>query len=156
MEFRVAGFVQESVIDGPGINFVLFLQGCHKRCEDCHNPEAQPLDGGFLMSLEEIIDLIPPGMDNVVFSGGEPFIQAKALSVLGERLDVPVIVYTGYQFEELKNNEDALSLLKLTKYLIDGEYRKDTPQVAFRGSANQRIIDVQASLREGETKEVNW
>jgi anaerobic ribonucleoside-triphosphate reductase activating protein len=84
---RIAGIIEESIVDGPGIRMVIFAQGCPHRCKGCHNPETHDFEGGYLMSLEDIVQLPSrnPLLDGVTFSGGEPFSQAKAFSMLGRR-----------------------------------------------------------------------
>jgi len=158
-QIRVAGIVKESVVDGPGLRFVVFAQGCKHNCPDCHNPETHPFDGGKLMKINEIIEMIDnPLLSGVTFSGGEPFEQAAAFAELAaevKKLGLNVLTYTGYTFEQIiflsKENKAWMDLLRLTDILIDGPFiisKKDL-SLKFRGSSNQRIIDVQKSLIEG-------
>ncbi len=158
MNIRIAGIKRDSLIDGPGICFVIFMQGCLKNCFRCHNPDARPLEGGIEITLDEIYgDIISSkGIDAVVFSGGEPFLQAASLSSLGEKIrkeGLSVITYTGYTFEYLFHessvNKDYRNLLEVTDILIDGEYyeKERDLTLAFRGSKNQRIIDVNITMQ---------
>lgn len=159
VKLRVAGTEPESVVDGPGIRFVVFTQGCPHRCPGCHNPETWDPDGGRLIEVQEILALIEEGklLKGITLSGGEPFLQAGALVELArgvKELGLDVVVYTGFIFEELLElsqiNPAYRELLGLTSVLIDGPYRQSERDLtlAFRGSRNQRLIDVQRSLAE--------
>ena len=106
MELRIAGTANDSIVDGPGIRFTIFTQGCPHHCEGCHNPQTHDFSGGKLADTDELLDRIRsnPLLDGVTFSGGEPFCQAEALAELGSRirsLGLNIVTYTGYTFEEL-------------------------------------------------------
>lgn len=164
MELKIAGIVNDSIVDGPGIRFTIFTQGCPHRCEGCHNPQTHDFDGGEIVDTEELLKKIKgnPLLDGVTFSGGEPFCQAQALAALGreiKKIGLNVITYTGYSFEELYENRYRngwIELLKITDYLIDGRFilaEKDW-HIKFRGSRNQRYLDCGASLETGKAVEV--
>lgn len=157
MEIRVFGTANDSIVDGPGLRYALFVQGCKHNCKGCHNPESHPSDGGTLRDTDEIFEEIKrnPLLDGVTFSGGEPFLQAKALSELAGKikaLGLNLYVYSGFTFEELQKganeNNSWEDLLKQTDFLVDGKFEEDKKHytLLFKGSENQRIIDVQASL----------
>lgn len=159
MELRIAGTVNDSIVDGPGIRFSIFVQGCPHNCEGCHNPQTHDFNGGAIITTEELLDKVKgnPLLDGVTFSGGEPFCQAEALAKLGKEikaLGLNIITYTGYTFEQLYENRNKNhwgELLEVTDYLIDGPFilaQKDW-EIKFRGSSNQRYIDCQKSLEEG-------
>ena len=159
MELRVAGIVKESVVDGPGFRYVVFAQGCNHHCKGCHNPDTHALDGGYAVETESIIEDIKQSkyIDGVTFSGGEPFLQAEAFAHIAEKLKetgMNIVCYTGFTFEELitEKDEKRMKLLSLTDMLIDGPYIEELKDLSltFRGSRNQRIIDVKASLRENK------
>ncbi|MBE6863721.1 MAG: anaerobic ribonucleoside-triphosphate reductase activating protein [Ruminococcus sp.] len=163
MELRIAGTVNDSIVDGPGIRFTIFTQGCPHDCKGCHNPQTHSFDGGTVVDTDELLEKIKsnPLLDGVTFSGGEPFCQAKALSVLGKQikaLGLNIITYTGYTFEHLwhdRCDSSWIDLLEVTDYLIDGPFileQKDW-EIKFRGSSNQRYIDCQASIKEGKVVE---
>lgn len=163
MELRIAGTVNDSIVDGPGIRFTIFTQGCPHNCEGCHNPQTHDFSGGTLVDTNELLEKIKgnPLLDGVTFSGGEPFCQAHILAVLGIRikeLGLNIITYTGYTFEQLyeKRHENCWEeLLNVTDYLIDGPFilaRKDW-EIKFRGSSNQRYIDCQESMKQGKAVE---
>ena len=163
MELRIAGTVNDSIVDGPGIRFTIFTQGCPHNCEGCHNPQTHDFNGGTLVDTDELLAKIKgnPLLDGATFSGGEPFCQAPVLAELGKQihaLGLNIVTYTGYTFEELYAERDKHGwgdLLKVTDYLIDGPFilaQKDWV-IKFRGSSNQRYIDCQASLAAGRAIE---
>ena len=163
MELRIAGTANDSIVDGPGIRYTIFTQGCPHNCKGCHNPQTHDFSGGELVDTDTLLEKAKenPLLDGVTFSGGEPFCQAEALADLGRKLKAAglnIITYTGYTFEHLyehRNENGWGSLLEVTDYLIDGPFileQKDWV-IKFRGSSNQRYIDCQASLKEGRAVE---
>lgn len=161
MKLRIAGYDRESVVDGPGIRFVVFAQGCPHRCEGCHNPETWDYAGGQELDEKELMDLIRGSrlLKGVTFSGGEPFSQAGAFASLGRQvkeMGLDIVTYTGYTFEEVLakagEDENFKALLDVTDILVDGKYlaaERDI-SISYRGSRNQRVILVPASLAAGE------
>ena len=158
---RIAGMIQDSIVDGPGFRFTLFTQGCPHDCEGCHNPETHDFNGGSEMSTEEIIKklLSNPLTDGITFSGGEPFEQAGDCAVIARAArenGLNVWAYSGYTFEELlrkaEKQPEIMELLKLTDVLVDGRFilAQRSLSLKWRGSANQRILDVPKSLDAGE------
>lgn len=158
---RLAGIINESVVDGPGIRAVVFAQGCRHHCKGCQNPHTHSFEGGRLMAVEEVAATVTanPLISGVTFSGGDPFEQAGSFALLARLLKtrkLSVMTYTGYTFEELilglKSNPGWRNLLERTDILVDGrfELEKKDSSLAFRGSANQRIIDVPKTLATGE------
>lgn len=159
MELRIAGTVNDSIVDGPGIRFTIFTQGCPHNCEGCHNPQTHDFHGGNIVDTDELLEKVKsnPLLDGVTFSGGEPFCQAHILAELGrevKKLGMDIITYTGYTFEQLYEKREQNGwgeLLEVTDYLIDGPFilaQKDW-EIKFRGSSNQRYIDCQESLKQG-------
>lgn len=165
---RIAGTVNDSIVDGPGVRFTIFTQGCPHHCRGCHNPQTHDFNGGEVVTIESILKQIQdnPLLDGVTFSGGEPFCQAKPLYELAleiKKLGMNIIIYTGYVIEDLlkiegESNNFYKELLSATDYLIDGPFElgKRNILLKFRGSSNQRIIDVQKSINEGKIVEVDW
>jgi anaerobic ribonucleoside-triphosphate reductase activating protein len=165
---NLAGIVNDSIVDGPGLRLTIFTQGCDKRCEGCHNPQAQALSGGTPYSTEQIIAKIKsnPILSGVTFSGGEPLLQAQALLPLAKQiseLGLDLAIYTGDTFEQIltRGDKDQLALLGLCSTLIDGPFilAEKSMSLAFRGSANQRILDVKRSLETGSailSEDENW
>ena len=159
MELRIAGTANDSIVDGPGIRFTIFTQGCPHHCEGCHNPQTHDFSAGTLTDTDELLNRIRsnPLLDGVTFSGGEPFCQAEALAELGSKikaLGLNIVTYTGYTFEELyaeRENRSIGKLLSVTDYLIDGPFilEQKNWEIRFRGSSNQRIIDVAESMKKG-------
>ncbi len=148
-ELKVCGIEPESIVDGEGIRYVIFVQGCPHHCPGCHNPESHPFDGGSARDIDELFRQIceNPLLKGVTFSGGEPFCQPEPLAELAQRVHgrgLDVTTYTGYRYEELLAMPDAgvAALLAQTDVLIDGPFvmaEKDLT-LPFRGSRNQRII----------------
>ena len=154
----LAGIVNDSIVDGPGIRMTVFAQGCPHHCQGCHNPETWQFGCGTPMEEERIADIVGtnPLCRGVTFSGGEPFAQAAGFTKLAKLLKsrgYEVASYSGYTFEELtKGTEAQQELLKSIDVLIDGRFElgQRSLEIAFRGSKNQRIIDVQKSLTAGK------
>ncbi|QGG47931.1 anaerobic ribonucleoside-triphosphate reductase activating protein [Heliorestis convoluta] len=157
---RLAGIVKDSIVDGPGIRATLFAQGCLHHCPGCHNPQTHDLTKGQEMSIDEIVTILEKTtyLDGVTFSGGEPFLQAQAFALLGQKIrarGMHLIIYTGYTFEQIialaEHERSYLDLLEQANWLIDGLFREEEKDLSlpFRGSRNQRIIDVKESIRTG-------
>ncbi|MFT4301318.1 MAG: anaerobic ribonucleoside-triphosphate reductase activating protein [Desulfovibrio sp.] len=148
---RLSGIVDESIVDGPGLRYVLFTQGCPHHCKGCHNPQTHSFDGGFVFTAEEALKQFGenPLLAGVTLSGGEPFAQAAPLCAVAQGVrsrGKTVITYTGYTFEDLwqraQNDPWTARLLELTDLLIDGPYLEEFRdlELLFRGSSNQRLL----------------
>lgn len=158
------GMVNDSIVDGPGLRFAVFVQGCPHHCPGCHNPDSHAFGKGTPTECEEILTRIRsnPLLDGVTFSGGEPFCQAQELARLGrevKQLGLHLISYTGYTFEYLLEHREENGygeLLDVLDWLIDGPFIEEqrSLELRFRGSRNQRILDVPKSLAEGRAVEV--
>lgn len=155
---RLAGVERESVVDGPGLRGVVFFQGCPHQCPGCHNPETWDPGGGALRTVEEIWRMLRynPLLSGITISGGEPLLQpagALALAQKTREAGGNVMIYTGFLWEEIiKWNSPLINaLLQETFLLVDGPFleKEKDPALLFRGSRNQRLIDVQASLAGG-------
>ena len=154
----LAGIINDSIVDGPGIRMTVFAQGCPHHCHGCHNPETWEFGIGTPMEVERIADIVGtnPLCRGVTFSGGEPFAQAEGFAKLAKLLKsrgYEVASYSGYTYEQLINGTEAQrELLQSIDVLIDGRFElsQRSLEIAFRGSKNQRIIDVQKSLTTGE------
>ena len=159
MQIRIAGLVPESFVDGDGIRFVVFMQGCLRNCEGCQNPDTHALDGGQLVDTDEILAAIKknPLLSGITLTGGEPLLQIEPATELAravENFGLNVWCYTGYTFEDLP--ADSKQLLDFVDILVDGAFditRRDLT-LQFRGSTNQRIIDVKKSREQN--KIVTW
>lgn len=155
MLIRIAGIVPESFVDGDGIRFAIFMQGCQRNCAGCHNPETHDLNGGRLIDTNEIISAIKknPLLNGITLTGGEPFLQVGAADELAraaKNLGLNVWCYTGFIFEELPTA--AESLLENIDVLIDGEFIENLRdlELQFRGSSNQRIIDIKKTREQNK------
>lgn len=164
MLIRLAGLVPESIVDGPGLRFAIFVQGCPHRCEGCHNPETHDFNAGRLADTERLFQKIQeyPLIHGVTFSGGEPFCQREPLAALAKALKAAgyhLMCYSGYTFEELleRSKEDlhTRELLERLDLLVDGRFElaQRSLELKFRGSRNQRILDVPKSLAAGKAAE---
>ena len=148
---RINDIIEDSIVDGPGLRFTIFVQGCPHNCRGCHNPQTHAFDGGRLITVEELFDRYRknPLLSGVTFSGGEPFCQPEALARLGQMVRKEggnVITYTGFIYEDLLDRASSdpwvKALLDVTDLLIDGPYIEEqrSLELPFRGSANQRLI----------------
>ena len=164
-KIRLAGVIKESIVDGPGIRFVIFCQGCSHHCPGCHNQETHDPMGGREYDLDTILNALTanPMIQGVTFSGGEPFEQAEGMAALAERIlekGYGIWAYSGYTFEQILNrgttDPAVMELLKRCSVLIDGPFMEEekTLNLPFRGSANQRILDVPKSLEAGQPVEL--
>lgn len=156
-KLRLAGVIRESIVDGPGIRMTIFTQGCPHHCKGCHNEQTWDFEGGYDSSTERILEEAQkdPILRGLTFSGGEPFAQAESLSILAKEAKekgYDIFCYTGYTFEHLVSEFDShpeyKALLSNCDWLVDGPFVLDkrSLMLKFRGSTNQRILDVKKSL----------
>ena len=153
----LSGIVSDSIVDGPGIRVTVFCQGCPHHCPGCHNPETWAFGCGTPMEEERILEIVQSNRlcRGVTFSGGEPFAQAEGFAKLAKLLKdrgYEVASYSGYTFEQLLEGTDAQKeLLRSIDVLIDGPFLREEKslELIFRGSRNQRILDVPKSLASG-------
>ena len=162
MQVRLAGNIQpDSIVDGEGIRVVVWMQGCSHNCKGCHNPNTHSFDGGFLSDTEEVKKEISKlkSITGVTLSGGDPMFQVEAsldIAKFAHQIGLNVWCYTGYTFEQLLAiaiiNPKMLELLKELDVVVDGKFilEEKSADVKFRGSKNQRIIDVPKSLKENK------
>lgn len=157
---RIAGVVRESIVDGPGLRFVVFCQGCPHNCKGCHNPITHDFEGGYDCNIDKILKAIDenPLLDGVTFSGGEPVCQSSNFLSLAKELvkrELNILMFTGYTFDQVikmaENDKDLKELLSLLDIMIDGPYIESERDLTlqFRGSKNQRILDMKKSLATG-------
>ena len=161
MKIRLASSVTfDSIVDGPGLRAVVWAQGCKHNCKNCHNPQTHSMYGGKLVDTSEVIKEIRKKrlQSGVTLSGGEPFLQPEAFEEIARELKKDgknIWSFTGFTFEQLlnKNNENYFKNLKLLRsidVLVDGKFDETKKDIGlkFRGSSNQRVIDVQKSLEK--------
>ncbi len=162
---RVSGIVDQSIVDGPGLRLTVFTQGCPHACPGCHNPGTHAFDQGFDLSVEEILRRFDdnPLLAGITLSGGEPLVQASALLPLARQIKArgrSVWCYTGFTFEQLLDraptDRSLAQLLQHIDVLVDGRYvaSQRSLTLRFRGSANQRVLDLPQSLVLGMP--VHW
>lgn len=162
VKLRLAGVIRESIVDGPGWRLVVFVQGCPHHCPGCQNPQTHDFDGGYETTVGNIVNAVKENklLSGITLSGGEPFTQAKALTVLAKEiraLGLDVMSFSGWTYEELIRGANSsngwLELLEELSYLIDGKFiiSEKSLELKFRGSKNQRIVDVRKSLASGTT-----
>lgn len=158
---RIAGIMRESIVDGPGIRFAVFCQGCPHACPGCHNPETHDFNGGSEVSVERIIEEFDknPLLAGITFSGGEPMCQPEGFAALGKLVKErgkTITIFSGYTLEQLlaraKENKATAELLMMCDVLIDGPFvqAKRDLTLQFRGSSNQRVIDMNRTRKEGK------
>ena len=156
---RIANWISDSIVDGPGLRLTVFTQGCPHRCPGCHNPETWDPAGGREVPLEELEALLAadPLLQGLTLSGGEPFLQAgdcASLARRARRRGLDVWTYTGYRYEDLAEagRADWEALLAATDVLVDGPFLQAQKSYAalFRGSANQRLIDLRQTRAAGQ------
>ena len=157
---RVLDILEDTMVDGPGFRTSIYCAGCGHKCPGCHNPQSWAFDGGREMTTQQLLKIIiDDPFANVTFSGGDPMYQAAGFAELArairEYTNKDIWCYTGFQFESLIQL-DQLELLEQLDVLVDGPFieRLKDPDLLFRGSSNQRLIDVPKSLYEG--KVVLW
>lgn len=158
---RIADIVQDSIVDGTGMRLTVFMQGCPHHCYGCHNPTTHDPNGGREISIAEIAAMMDanPLLDGVTLSGGEPFEQINACSRIAaeaHKRRLNVWCYTGWTWEQIMADGSKRWLLPWIDVLVDGAYlhQRRTLELPFRGSDNQRLIDVQSSLTAGRV--VEW
>lgn len=156
---RLYGLVNDSIVDGKGMRLAIFMQGCKHGCKGCHNPKSWGMNDGYVESIESILDKVKsnPLLDGVTISGGEPFLQpVPFLKIITEvkKLGLDVWCYSGYTYEEILCGkiENSRAILENLDVLVDGKFEEDKKDLSlwYRGSSNQRVIDVPKSLKEGK------
>lgn len=161
MLIRIAGIANDSIVDGPGLRLAVFTQGCPHGCPGCHNPHTHDPLGGRQVDIGSIVAMIDknPLLDGLTLTGGEPFEQPAACAALAASAKarrLSVWAYTGYTYDELaqRRDPDTDALLALVDVLVDGRYvqAQRSLDIAFRGSCNQRLIDMPGTLAAGEVR----
>ncbi|MDR1150547.1 MAG: anaerobic ribonucleoside-triphosphate reductase activating protein [Clostridiales bacterium] len=152
---RLAGIINDSIVDGPGLRLAVFFQGCNRNCLGCHNPHAMSHNGGNIFSTREILNIALSNklLDGVTFTGGEPFLQSDSLYNLVEifkKNNYHVAVYTGHTFDEILKEKKYVCVLNFTDILVDGAFIKNKKNLNLKycGSSNQRVIDIKKTLKD--------
>ena len=159
---RILDIKYGTSVDGIGLRTSLYCAGCENQCPGCHNPQSWDDQGGEEMSVEELFRLIVDADMNVTFTGGDPMFHPEGFTKLARLIKTHtnknIWCYTGYRFEDILLHPSRKALLELCDVLVDGPFilsEKDLT-LPFRGSRNQRIIDVQASLKANEINLLNF
>lgn len=156
MKLRVINISEGTSVDGPGLRTSIYFSGCNHHCEGCHNPQSWDIEAGKETTIDELLAVIEYNGFPVTFSGGDPLFQAEAMTEFAReiksKLGYNIWCYTGYKWESIVENARFRPLLETIDVLVDSPFalaQRDT-SLRFRGSENQRIIDVPNSLRKGE------
>lgn len=157
MALRVLDIARGTSVDGPGLRDSIYFAGCHHACEGCHNPQSWDMNGGKEMSDDEVMAILREDDFDVTFSGGDPMYRAAEVARLARRIKTElgktIWCYTGFVFENIVMKADFRCLLETIDVLVDGPFVLAGRDISlrFRGSGNQRIIDVKQSLLTGKT-----
>ena len=161
MKIRIADIIEESFVDGVGVRFAIFVQGCPHRCKGCHNPTTHDFNGGKIVDTEEIIKKFSksPLINGITLTGGEPLNQIDSVTELAKRaknINLSVWCYTGYVYENLLGDSKINDFLDYVDVLIDGPFIESQRDLTmpFCGSRNQRLIDIPNS--RAQEKIINW
>lgn len=156
MDYRILDIVEGTSVDGPGLRTSIYFAGCRHCCKGCHNPQSWDFDAGKLVSSEEIIEIVRYNDFNVTLSGGDPLYHPKKIADLcrriKEELGKEIWCYTGFTWEDIIADTSFTELLQWVDVVVEGpfiESLRDT-SLRFRGSSNQRIVDVRKSIAEGK------
>lgn len=155
---RVIDIIEGTSVDGPGLRTAIYFAGCRHECPGCHNPQSWPMDAGRDMSAEELLDIVDSADADVTLTGGDPVYQAEEVASFCRELKRRgrnIWLYTGFRYEELIENPSAKDLVQTVDVVVDGPFIESQRDISllFRGSANQRLIDVTLS---GPDRIVEW
>ncbi|MCM1520263.1 MAG: anaerobic ribonucleoside-triphosphate reductase activating protein [Lachnoclostridium sp.] len=148
---RILDIVEGTSVDGPGLRTAIYFAGCHHKCPGCHNPQSWDMEGGRKMTVSEVMTVINDNGFNVTFTGGDPLYSLDEVLPLAKTVKesgYTLWCYTGFCFEEIVKDESLRRILDYADVVVDGPYVESQRDVKlrFRGSANQRLVDVKRSL----------
>lgn len=159
---RIIKIVEGTSVDGPGLRTSIYFAGCAHACPGCHNPQSWDFSAGEDMNIDDVMKIVLYNGFNVTFSGGDPFYQAEAIVPLAKSIraaGLNIWSYTGFTFEQLiaSGNKYMQELLRLSDVLVDGPFVQSQRDISllFRGSANQRLIDVAKTIESGKIELFN-
>ena len=156
MEISVISIVESTTVDGPGLRTTVYCAGCGHRCKGCHNPQSWDINSGTLTDVTILADRLLATGEDITFSGGDPMFQLEAFtqlaSIIKAKSNRNIWCYTGFRIEQLLKNSKSLPLLQNIDVLVDGQFELTLrdENLLFRGSSNQRLIDVKKTLEKGE------
>lgn len=163
---RVIDIIPGTTVDGPGLRTSIYFAGCSHQCPGCHNPQSWDSAAGHEMTVDEIITVVEENDFDVTLTGGDPLYQVSEIIPLAEALTergYTVWCYTGYTYEDVRNRPDVKKLLSMCEVLVDGPFIESQRDISllYRGSSNQRLIDLKASETEAEIvlwslPEIEW
>ena len=162
MNIQLMRIVEDTTVDGPGWRSSVYCAGCRHACPECHNPDTWSFKAGYAVSVDEIFERLSETEGNITFSGGDPMYQAESFTELARRitseLHRTIWCYTGFCYEEVLADPVMSQMLPYLEVLVDGPYiaAQRSLDLMFRGSKNQRLVDVQASLKAGRVVEFQW
>lgn len=162
MKIQLIRIVEDTTVDGPGWRTSVYCAGCKHACKGCHNPESWSFNIGESIEIEELLHRLSETEGNITFSGGDPMYQAEAFTELARRireeLHRTIWCYTGFLWDEVLGNPQMSAMLPYLEVLVDGPFveAEKSLDLMFRGSRNQRLIDVQKSLSTGCVVEFPW
>lgn len=154
---RVVDIIDGTTVDGPGFRTSIYFAGCHHKCPGCHNPTTWDPASGKEISIPEILERIERNGYNVTFSGGDPLYQIDQLVMLAKKIKEvgkSIWLYTGFTFEQIIESKSFTGILPYVDVVVDGPFLEAQRDITllFRGSANQRLIDVTKWIESGEIK----
>ena len=152
---RVVDIVPGTSVDGPGLRTSIYISGCRHKCIGCHNPQTWDFNNGTLMTIDEIMNVVEENGFNVTLTGGDPLFSIPAITPLVEAIHsagYSIWLYTGFTFEQLSTIPEIDRILPHIEAIVDGKFEQELRDISlcFRGSSNQRIIDVQSTLATGK------
>ncbi len=153
--FNVLDIIRGTTVDGPGFRTSIYLAGCTHNCQGCHNPQSHPFDAGKTMTLEEVLEIVREEDFDVTLSGGDPLCSPEATEILVseiKRLGYGIWLFTGFTWERIMQSETLRNIASQVDVVVDGPFVEalHDPDLLFRGSTNQRLVDVKKSLLSGD------
>ncbi|MDR0348637.1 MAG: anaerobic ribonucleoside-triphosphate reductase activating protein [Tannerella sp.] len=149
--------VHDTTVDGPGFRTAIYAAGCKHQCQGCHNPRSWNIKNGIFHTIDSIMEIIKENeFAEVTFTGGDPLMQAEGFTELAQRIKTEteknIWCYTGFSYENIITSGRLMQILPYLDVLVDGRYIHTlrNADLQFRGSSNQRIINVQESLVKNE------
>lgn len=161
-ELKYLSIAEGTSVDGPGLRTSIYFAGCNHHCEGCHNPQSWDINNGKPVTIDELLAVIRYNEFPVTFTGGDPFFQAEGVAELARQIKQEfgynIWCYTGYLWEEILQHEEFMPLLQYVDVIVDGRFvlKERNISLLFRGSNNQRIINVQQSLQTKTIVPATW
>lgn len=155
-KLSILNILHDTTVDGPGFRTSIYAAGCAHQCKECHNPQSWDINNGNSYSIKDLLDtIINNEFANITFSGGDPLFQVEGFTHLAKLIKAQtnktIWCYTGFTYEQIISSSKLSQILPYIDVLVDGRFEESLKDEAipFRGSNNQRIIDVTQSIKEG-------